>query len=108
MVAVLRNAELICQTYITYKDNLGRFIKIKIKTNNVKEYTIICAYTEQTKEQHPEIIPPEIKEADIIGGDINQMNTELKKIPNVYHVMDTGKFIDWILIIQAYFRKKNF
>ena len=22
-------------------------------------------------EQHPEIIPPEIKEADIIGGDLN-------------------------------------
>ena len=30
-VAILCSTELICQTYITYKDNLGRFIKIKIK-----------------------------------------------------------------------------
>ena len=72
------------------------FIKIKIKTNNEKEYTVACAYIEPSMEKHPEIIPPEIKEADIIGSDLNQMNTGLKKIANVYHVMGKGKFIDRI------------
>ena len=38
----------------------GKFIKIKIKTNNENEYTIACAYIETTMEQHPEIIPQEI------------------------------------------------
>ena len=52
-ISIFCSIELICQTYITYKDNLERFIKIKIKTNNEKEYTIACAYVEQTMEKHP-------------------------------------------------------
>ena len=95
-VAILVSTELLCQTYIVYKDNLGRFLKIKIKADNGKEYTIACTYVEPTMEHHPEIIPTEIKEADIIGGDFNKMNTGLNKIANVYHVMDTGKYIERI------------
>ena len=95
-VAILVSTELLCQTYIVYKDNLGRFLKIKIKADNGKEYTIECAYVEPTMEHHPEISPTEIKEADIIGGDFNKMNTGLNKIANVYHVMDTGKYIERI------------
>ena len=68
-VAILVSTELLCQTYIVYKDNIGRFLKIKIKSDNGKEYTIACAYVEPTMEHHPEIVPNEIKEADIIGGD---------------------------------------
>ena len=47
-------------------------------------------------EQHPEIIPLEIKETDIIGGDLNQMNSGLKKIANVYHFLVIGKLVDRI------------
>jgi len=95
-VAILVSTELLCQTYIVYKDNIGRFLKIKIKSDNGKEYTIACAYAEPTMEHHPEIVPNEIKEADIIGGDFNQMNTGLNKIANVYHVMETGKYVERI------------
>ena len=47
-------------------------------------------------EQHPEIIPQEIREADIIGGDLNQMNSGLEKIANVYHIINVGKYIERI------------
>ena len=82
-VAILCSTELICQTYITYKDNLGRFIKIKIKTNNEKEYTIAWDI-ESTMEQHPEIIPPELKEADINGDTLIKwtQGSEIKFLKN--------------------------
>ena len=95
-VAIICSTELLCQSYIIYKDNYGRFIKIKIKTNNEEEYTIACAYIEPTMEQHPEIIPQEIREANIIGGDLNQMNSGLEKIANVYHIINVGKYIERI------------
>ena len=60
-VAILVSTELLCQTYIVYKDNIGRFLKIKIKSDNGKEYTIACAYVEPTMEHHPEIVPNENK-----------------------------------------------
>ena len=45
---------------------------------------------EPTYEQQANvIIPAEVANADIIGGDLNQAHTTYKKIANVYHVNET-------------------
>ena len=89
-VAILIAENLLCDKYITYKDNQGRFIKVKLKTPNEKHITISNIYVEPDMKNHPEIIPEEILEADIIGGDLNKMDTNMEN-DGVYQVKNIGE-----------------
>lgn len=88
-VAILIAENLICDKYITYKDNQGRFIKIKLKTPEDKHITISNIYIEPDMKNHPEIIPEEILEGDIIGGDLNKMEINMDK-DGVYQTKNIG------------------
>ena len=88
-VANLISTNLICDKYITFKDDEGRFLKTKIKTSEGKETTIGNIYTEPTMKEHIEIILEEILNSEIIGGDLNKMNTS-KTEDGVYQTFNAG------------------
>jgi len=88
-VLVLISTALICDKYTIYKDKSGRFIKIKLKTQENKQITISNIYTEPDMKNHIEIIPEEILQADIIAGDLNNMETNLEK-NGIYQTKSIG------------------
>ena len=90
-VAVLISENLLCDKYITYKDSQGRFLKIKLKTPEDRHITISNIYIEPDMKNHPEIIPEEIIEGDIIGGDLNKMETTMDK-DGVYQTKNIGEY----------------
>ena len=89
-VATLISTTLICDKYKIYEDDHGRFLKTKLKTPEGKETTISNIYTEPTMKEHIEIIPEAILNGDIIGGDLNKMDTSMKK-DGVYQTNNIGK-----------------
>ena len=63
-----------------------------MKTPEGKETTIANIYTEPTMKEHKEIIPEEILNSEIIGGDLNKMNTSMTA-DGVYQIFNTGKLL---------------
>ncbi len=74
---------------MTFKDDRGRFIKVKLKTPDDEYITISNIYIEPDMKDHIEIIPQEILQADIIAGQLNKMSTNMD-INGVYHTKNIG------------------
>ena len=94
-VAILINNELDCQTYQVNKSTTGRYIKVKIKPNGKdieEEYTIASIYVEPDNENNYEtLIPEQIQNSTIIGGDMNNADTKMKRYSKIYHVQNIGE-----------------
>ena len=85
--AILISSRLNSQAQPIRKDPEGRYLKLKLKANdNSNSFTIATIYLEPDKEHHPEVIPQDIFESDIILGDLNQAITGYTKYERVYHV----------------------
>ena len=94
-VAILISNELDCTSYITEKDDEGRYIQVKLKNqNSYEEFLISSVYIEPTNERNKHLIPDSIWDSEHFGGDLNNMNTGLPKIEKVYHIKNTGKLIE--------------
>ena len=94
-VAILINNELDCQTYKVNNSTTGRYIKVKIKPigkDIEEEYTIASIYVEPDNENNYEtLIPEQIQNSTIIGGDMNNADTKMKRYSKIYHVQNIGE-----------------
>ena len=101
-VAILISKELDCQSYQVNSSSTGRYIKVKIKPNIneiEEEYTLSSIYLEPENENNYETIIPEyIQNSTIIGGDMNNADTKMKRYAKVYHVQNIGEITQAINI----------
>ena len=94
-VAILISTELDCKTYITEKDEDGRFIQVKLRNEEVYgEFQISSLYVEPENEKNKLLIPESIWESEHFGGDLNKMNSGCDILEKVYHIKNLGKLIE--------------
>ena len=98
-VAIIISKQLDCDAYKTIEDTEGRYLQIKLKDAK-SEITISTAYVEPDLDKDPTILPQNIYESHIFGGDLNKMKTGFKITSNVYHIKNLGNEIEKIQIIK--------
>ena len=75
-VLILINDLLDVDSYKIQADTEGRYVKVKLRdTETGKEQTISSVYVEPEQEKNMKLIPSEIWDANIIGGDMNGLLT---------------------------------
>lgn len=97
-VAILVSKELDIQTYQIRNDPNGRYITIKCKDIRTDQFfTISSVYLEPTcTEQINELIPIEVLNSDLFGGDLNKAATKFTITENVMHHYNLGKLVQTI------------
>ncbi len=85
----------------TIEDEVGRFLQIKLKNEQI-ETTISTAYVEPERDKIFDILPENIIKSELFGEDLNNLNSGLKIISNVYHIQNLGEQIDKINVIKKY------
>ena len=94
-VAVLISNELDCTSYITEKDDEGRYIQVKLRNQiTYEEFLISSLYIEPCNENNKYLIPDSIWDSEHFGGDLNNMKTDLPKLEKVYHIKNIGKLME--------------
>jgi hypothetical protein len=97
-VAILVSKELNVEAYKIREDSYtGRYVLIKLKClNNQNTITIASAYLEPDQEKNIDLIPQDVRDADIFAGDLNDAQTNFVKYSKVYHIKNTGDLIKTI------------
>ena len=89
--AVLISAILKCKRYIINKNTQGCYLKVKLTNEETnKQVTISSVYVDPDNQHNKSIIPEEIWDSHILGGDLNKMSSNLPIIERIYHIKNIG------------------
>ena len=81
-VAVLLSTILKYKSYIINENTQGRYVKVKLTNEETnKQVTISSIYV-----HNKSIIPEEIWDSHILGGDLNKMSSNLPIIERIYYI----------------------
>jgi len=85
------SATLKCKSCVINEDTQGCYVKVKLTNEETnKQVTISSIYVEPDNQHNKSIIPEEIWDSHILGGDLNKMSSNLPIIERIYHIKNLG------------------